>query len=84
MWNESQRIFLDGGEANTPEVAGGRVKVLIHLLSLGGKPVQVPRDLKGFWNSRYQEVKKELIGRYPKYPWPDDPLKALPTRQPKR
>jgi ATP-dependent helicase HrpB len=71
------------GLADTPEVAGGRVKVLVHLLSPGGKPVQVTRDLKGFWNSGYQEVKKELKGRYPKHPWPDDPWKAVPTRQAK-
>ncbi len=71
------------GLADTPEVAGGRVKVLVHLLSPGGKPVQVTRDLKGFWNSGYQQVKKELKGRYPKHPWPDDPWKAVPTRQAK-
>jgi ATP-dependent helicase HrpB len=67
------------GLADTPEVAGGRVKVLIHLLSPAGKPVQVTRDLKGFWKSGYQQVKKELKGRYPKHPWPDDPWKAVPT-----
>jgi len=71
------------GLADTPEVAGGRVKVLIHLLSPAGKPVQVTRDLKGFWNSGYQQVKKELKGRYPKHPWPDDPWKAVPTRKAK-
>ncbi len=71
------------GLADTPEVAGGRVKVLVHLLSPGGKPVQVTQDLKGFWNSGYQQVKKELKGRYPKHPWPDDPWKAVPTRQAK-
>jgi ATP-dependent helicase HrpB len=71
------------GLADTPEVAGGRVKVLIHLLSPAGKPVQVTRDLKGFWKSGYQQVKKELKGRYPKHPWPDDPWKAVPTRQAK-
>jgi ATP-dependent helicase HrpB len=71
------------GLADTPEVAGGRVKVLIHLLSPARKPVQVTRDLKGFWNSGYQQVKKELKGRYPKHPWPDDPWKAVPTRRAK-
>jgi ATP-dependent helicase HrpB len=71
------------GLAESPGVSGGRVKVLIHLLSPGGKPVQVTRDLKGFWESGYQQVKKELKGRYPKHPWPDDPWKAVPTRQAK-
>jgi ATP-dependent helicase HrpB len=71
------------GLADTPKIAGGRVKVLLHLLSPGRKPVQVTQDLKGFWNSGYQQVKKELKGRYPKHPWPDDPWKAVPTRQAK-
>src|SRR5512139_630704 len=71
------------GLADTPKIAGGRVKVLLHLLSPARKPVQVTQDLKGFWNSGYPQVKKELKGRYPKHPWPDDPWKAVPTRQAK-
>ncbi len=71
------------GQADTPKIAGGRVKVLLHLLSPARKPVQVTQDLKGFWNSGYQQVKKELKGRYPKHPWPDDPWKAVPTGQAK-
>jgi ATP-dependent helicase HrpB len=71
------------GLADTPKIAGGRVKVLLHLLSPARKPAQVTQDLKGFWNSGYQQVKKELKGRYPKHPWPDDPWKAAPTRQAK-
>jgi len=71
------------GLADTPKITGGRVKVLLHLLSPARKPVQVTQDLKGFWNSGYQQVKKELKGRYPKHPWPDDPWKAVPTRQAK-
>jgi ATP-dependent helicase HrpB len=71
------------GLADTPKIAGGRVKVLLHLLSPARKPVQVTQDLKGFWDSGYQQVKKELKGRYPKHPWPDDPWKAVPTRQAK-
>jgi ATP-dependent helicase HrpB len=71
------------GLADTPKIAGGRVKVLLHLLSPARKPVQVTQDLKGFWDSGYQQVKKELKGRYPKHPWPDDPWKAIPTRQAK-
>ncbi len=72
------------GLADTPEIAGGRVKVLLHLLSPARRPVQITQDLKGFWNSGYQQVKKELKGRYPKHPWPDDPWKAVPTRRTKQ
>ena len=69
------------GQADTPTVAEGRVKVLVHLLSPARRPVQVTQDLRGFWNSGYVQVKKELKGRYPKHPWPDDPWKAVPTRE---
>jgi ATP-dependent helicase HrpB len=72
------------GRPNTPKVADGRVHVLLHLLSPAGKPVQITQDLKGFWNSGYHQVKKELKGRYPKHPWPEDPWNAVPTRKTKR
>jgi len=72
------------GLADTPAVAGGRVKLLLHLLSPAGRPVQVTRDLRNFWESGYREVKRELKGRYPKHPWPDDPWKAEPTRKTNR
>jgi ATP-dependent helicase HrpB len=68
----------------TPAVANGRVKLLLHLLSPAGRPLQVTQDLAGFWRSSYPQVKKEMKGRYPKHPWPDDPLTALPTRHVKR
>jgi ATP-dependent helicase HrpB len=68
------------GLGDTPTVAWGRVPVLIHLLSPARRPIQVTRDLRGFWNSTYQEVKKELKGRYPKHPWPDDPWNAPPAK----
>ena len=71
------------GLADTPVVAGGRVKVLLHLLSPARRPLQVTQDLRGFWNRGYQEVKKEMKGRYPKHPWPDDPWNAAPTRRAK-
>ncbi len=71
------------GLADTPEIAGGRVKVLLHLLSPARRPVQITQDLKGFWDGSYQQVKKELKGRYPKHPWPDDPWNAVPTRRTK-
>ncbi|MEJ2687223.1 MAG: ATP-dependent helicase HrpB [Gammaproteobacteria bacterium] len=76
-----QELF---GSTDTPRVAAGRVPVLIHLLSPAGRPVQVTRDLASFWAGAYQEVKKDLKGRYPKHHWPDDPLQAEPTRRTKR
>jgi len=72
-----QELF---GLADTPTVADGRVTVLLHLLSPAGRPMQVTRDLRSFWNSVYPDVRKELKGRYPKHPWPDDPWNAMPTR----
>jgi ATP-dependent RNA helicase HrpB len=71
------------GLADTPVIAAGRVKVLLHLLSPARRPVQITQDLKGFWNNAYQDVKKDLKGRYPKHPWPDDPWNAAPTRRTK-
>jgi ATP-dependent helicase HrpB len=73
-----QELF---GLAETPTIAGGRVAVLLHLLSPAGRPVQITRDLKGFWESGYLQVKKELQGRYPKHPWPDNPWNAVPTHR---
>ena len=67
------------GLAQTPSVAGGRQALLIHLLSPAGRPVQITRDLAGFWQFGYHEVKRELRGRYPKHYWPDDPLQAQAT-----
>lgn len=68
------------GLVRTPMVAGGRIKVLLHLLSPARRPVQVTDDLAGFWQNGYQGVKKDLKGRYPKHHWPDDPAKAEPVR----
>ena len=72
------------GVAETPRVAGGRVPLTLHLLSPAGRPVQVTRDLAGFWRTSYFEVRKELRGRYPRHEWPEDPLSAAPTRRVKR
>jgi ATP-dependent helicase HrpB len=72
------------GLSDTPSVAGGKVKLLLHLLSPAGRPVQVTRDLRNFWERGYPEVKRELKGRYPKHPWPDDPWNAVPTGKTKR
>jgi len=76
-----QELF---GLAETPTVAWGRVPVVLHLLSPARRPVQVTTDLKGFWNGAYREVRKELKGRYPKHPWPEDPWSAVPTRHVKK
>lgn len=75
-----QELF---GLADTPRVADGRVPLLLHLLSPGGKPLQVTSDLRNFWNSTYAEVKKEMKGRYPRHPWPDDPWSAQATHRAK-
>lgn len=76
-----QEIF---GLADTPVIARGRVKLLLHLLSPAKRPLQITQDLKAFWNSSYHQVKKEMKGRYPKHPWPDDPWNAVPTRRVKK
>jgi ATP-dependent helicase HrpB len=68
-----QELF---GLAETPTVAGGRVRVLLHLLGPNFRPEQVTDDLAGFWVRTYPQVRKDLRGRYPKHSWPDDPLSA--------
>ena len=73
-----QELF---GLADTPRIADGRIAVMLHLLSPAQRPIQVTQDLRGFWERTYAEVKKELKGRYPKHPWPDDPWTATPTRR---
>jgi ATP-dependent helicase HrpB len=72
------------GCIDTPRVAGGKVPVLLHLLSPARRPVQVTQNLAGFWAGSYHDVRKELRGRYPKHHWPDDPLTAPPTAKSKR
>nr|WP_319266862.1 ATP-dependent helicase HrpB [uncultured Draconibacterium sp.] len=72
------------GLLETPTVNNGAIKVLLHLLSPGFKPMQVTDDLNSFWDNTYFEVKKELKARYPKHHWPDNPLKAEPLRGVKR
>jgi ATP-dependent helicase HrpB len=73
-----QELF---GLAVHPAVARGRVPLLIELLSPAHRPVQMTRDLPGFWRGSYKDVQAEMRGRYPKHPWPDDPLAAAATRR---
>jgi ATP-dependent helicase HrpB len=66
-----------------PTIAGGRIPLIIELLSPAQRPVQVTRDLPAFWRGSYTAVKSEMRGRYPKHPWPDNPAEAAPTRRAK-
>lgn len=75
-----QELF---GLAETPRIAEGRIALTLHLLSPAGRPLQVTQDLHGFWARTYPEVKKEMKGRYPKHPWPDDPWSATATHRAK-
>jgi len=76
-----QELF---GLAESPRLGPRRTPVTFALLSPGGRPVQITQDLRGFWNGAYQEVRKELRGRYPKHPWPEDPWTAPATHRTKR
>lgn len=73
-----QELF---GLAETPRLGPARVPVTFSLLAPNGRPVQTTRDLRSFWQGAYQEVRRELRGRYPKHPWPDDPWTATPTHR---
>jgi len=76
-----QELF---GLADTPNIGPRRVPVSLALLAPNGRPVQITRDLRSFWNRTYPDVRKELRGRYPKHPWPDDPWTATPTARTQR
>jgi ATP-dependent helicase HrpB len=76
-----QELF---GLADTPRVGPRQTPVVLSLLAPNGRPVQTTTDLRSFWNTTYQEVRRELRGRYPKHPWPEDPWTALPTARTKR
>jgi ATP-dependent helicase HrpB len=75
-----QELF---GLSQHPAIAGGRVPLVIELLSPAHRPVQLTRDLPGFWRGSYAAVRTEMRGRYPRHPWPDDPASAAPTRRAK-
>jgi ATP-dependent helicase HrpB len=60
------------------------VNVVLELLSPAQRPLQITADLAAFWQGSYREVQKEMKGRYPKHPWPDNPAEALPTRRTKK
>jgi ATP-dependent helicase HrpB len=76
-----QEVF---GLQETPRLAGGRAPVTFKLLSPAQRPVQVTRDLAGFWRGSYADVRKDMRGRYPKHYWPENPLEAEPTRRARR
>jgi len=73
-----QELF---GMAESPTIGAARIPVTFHLLAPNGRPVQTTRDLRSFWERTYPEVRKELRGRYPKHPWPEDPWTAQPTHR---
>ena len=75
-----QELF---GLADTPRIAEGRIPLTLHLLSPGGRPLQVTQDLRSFWASTYAEVRREMKGRYPRHPWPEDPWTASATHRAK-
>ncbi|HLT43414.1 MAG TPA: ATP-dependent helicase HrpB [Luteimonas sp.] len=75
-----QELF---GLGETPAIAEGRMPLTLHLLSPAGRPLQVTRDLRGFWERTWPEVRREMKGRYPRHPWPEDPWKAVATHRAK-
>ncbi|HYA81240.1 MAG TPA: ATP-dependent helicase HrpB, partial [Methylocystis sp.] len=75
----SARVQEFFGLSRHPTLAGGRAPVTLELLSPAHRPIQTTRDLPGFWAGSWSEVKKEMKGRYPRHPWPDDPAGAAPT-----
>ena len=69
------------GALQSPSIINGKVNLTVHLLSPARRPLQITTDLIGFWSSSYKEVQKEMKGRYPKHPWPDNPIDAIPTKK---
>ncbi len=75
-----QELF---GLSAHPAIARGRLPLTLHLLSPAHRPIQITRDLPGFWAGSWSAVKSEMRGRYPRHPWPDDPARAAPTTRAK-
>lgn len=73
-----QELF---GLIETPRVGGGTIPVVIHLLSPAGRPLAVTQDLRSFWKNTYPELRGRMRARYPRHPWPEDPLTAVPTKK---
>ena len=71
------------GFGQHPTIAAGRVPLVLHLLSPAQRPIQITRDLPGFWRGSWAAVRADMRGQYPKHPWPEDPLNAEPTRRAK-
>ncbi|WP_299019044.1 ATP-dependent helicase HrpB [uncultured Photobacterium sp.] len=72
------------GEKTSPQIANGKVAVVLELLSPAQRPLQITQDLAAFWQGSYRDVQKEMKGRYPKHVWPDDPASHAPTRKTKK
>jgi ATP-dependent helicase HrpB len=77
----AQALF---GLGTHPTVANGRVALVLAITSPAGRPIQTTKDLPGFWQGSWRDVAKDMRGRYPKHPWPDDPASASPTLRTKR
>ena len=71
------------GVTRHPTVGADAVPLVVELLSPAGRPVQTTADLPGFWRTSYADVRRDLRGRYPRHPWPEDPAAAEPTRRAK-
>ncbi|NKD45526.1 ATP-dependent helicase HrpB, partial [Haematospirillum jordaniae] len=75
-----QQLF---GCRTHPSIGEDTIPLTVHLLSPAGRPLQITRDLPGFWTGSYPAIRAEMRGRYPRHPWPDDPLTATPTNRAK-
>ena len=76
-----QELF---GQIETPKIGGGKVNMLVHLLSPAHRPLAVTQDLHSFWTNTYPEIRTQMRARYPKHVWPENPLTAKPTNRTKR